>query len=208
MDTLPITQPFRFPIRPTCLALILLLIAGCAQVPPDQGQPVEKPQEDAYARSDLDELLDFGASLGGKTAPARAEVCRALLNRQREAPGTGVQLHLLTGRLLSDACGDIPKILEGLDGIPIDGLSDERVRHLVSAQREALKRVFNLSKKLAVLERKQKSLQSLLESKVSKNPNKARDAKASKDGEARLLRNKLEAIRAMEQKMDETGGGN
>ena len=43
---------------------------------------------------------------------------------------------------------------------------------------------------------------------MSKIPSKARDAKASKDGEARLLRNKLEAIRAMEQKMDETGGGN
>jgi len=78
--------------------------------------------------------------------------------RQRDAPGTGVQLHLLTGRLLSDACGDIPKILEGVDAIPLDGLPDERVRHLVSAQREALKRLHGLSKKLAVLERKQKSL--------------------------------------------------
>jgi len=208
MDALPIALPFWHPKTPTCLALILLLMTGCTQVKPDQGQPVEKSQEDFYALSDLNELLDFGTSLGGKTVPARAEVCRALLNRQREAPGTGVQLHLLTGRLLSDACGDIPKILEGVDAIPLDGLPDERVRHLVSAQREALKRLHSLSKKLAVLERKQKSLQSLLESKVSKNPNKAGDAKASKDGEARLLRNKLEAIRAMEQKMDETGGGN
>jgi hypothetical protein len=205
MDTLPIALPFRFPKGPTCLALILLLMAGCAQVKPDQGQPGEKRPEDAYARSDLDELLDFGASLGSKPAPARAEVCRALLNRQREVPGTGVQGHVLTARLLSDACDDIPKILEGVDAIPLDGLPDERVRRLVSAQREALKRLQGLSKKLAVLEHKQKSLQSLLESKVAKTPSKARDAK---DGEARLLRNKLEAIRAMEQKMDETGGGN
>jgi len=45
-----------------------------------------------------------------------------------------------------------------VDAIPLDGLPDERVRRLVSAQREALKRMHGLSKKLAVLERKQKSL--------------------------------------------------
>ena len=187
------------------MALLLVLMAGCAPVKPVQEQPTEERHDDPYARSDLDELLDFGASLGGKTSSARSEVCRALLKRQKEAPGAGVLLHLMTGRLLSDACGDIPKILDDVDAIPLDGLPDERVRRLVSVEKEALKRMHRPSKKLATLERKQKSLQSLL---GSKNPSKARDAKVSKDGEARLLRDKLEAIRDMEQKLDESGGVN
>jgi len=68
--------------------------------------------------------------------------------------------------------------------------------------------MLGLSKKLAVLERKQKSLQSLLGSKGAKNPGKPKGGKVAKDGEARLLRDKLEAIRAMEQKLDEAGDGN
>ena len=201
--------------RPVSLALALVLLAGCAQVQPEPDQPKEPPPDDPYARSDLDGLLEFGADLGGKTAAERAEVCRALLSQQKEAPGVGVQLHLLSGRLLSDTCGDIPKILDGVESIPADSLPDERVRRLVSAQKEVLRRMSSLSKKLAVLERKQKSLRSLLDSKGSKAPGKPKGAKSvkgakvpTKDGDASLLRKKLEAIRDMEQKLDESGGGN
>ena len=207
MDSLPIPRPSWLPKNPISLALILLLLAGCAEVKPGPEQPAEQPREDPYARTDLEELLDFGASLGGNTASERAEVCKTLVNRQKEAPGPGVQLHLLTGRLLSDACGDALKIQEGVDAIPLDSLPDERVRHWVSIQKEALKRMAGLSKKLAVLERKQKSLQSLLV-REPKNPNKAKGGKALTDGDAHLLRDKLEAIRAMEKKLDEAGGGN
>ncbi len=200
--------PSWLPRGPTRLTLILLLLAGCAQIKTGPERPAKGQIDDSYARTDLDELLNFGVYLGSKNTSKRAEVCRALLDRQKTAPGTGIQLHLLVGRLLSDACGDVSKILVGVAAIPADDLPDERVRHLVAAQKEALKRMLGLSKKLAVLERKQKSLQSLLASKESKNPgNKPKSVKAPRDGEAHLLRDKLEAIRAMEQKLDETGDG-
>jgi len=185
------------------MSLILLLLAGCASL---RGKPSGDRRDDAYARADLDELLGFGAELAGKTGTARAETCRSLLNRQKEEPGTGVQLHLLAGRLLSDACGDIPKILAGVDAIPAKDLSDKQVGQWVAAQTEALKRLHHASKRLAALERKQKTVQSVLESKEPKAP--AKGPKPAKDGEARLLRDKLEAIRAMEKKLDESGDGN
>lgn len=185
------------------LSLILLLLAGCANL---RGKPSGDRSGDAYAQVDLDGLLGFGADFAGKTGAARAETCRALLNRQKEEPGTGIQLHLLTGRLLSDACGDIPKILAGVDAIPAKDLPDKQVGQWVAVQTEALKRMHHASKRLVSLERKQKTVQSVLDSKEPKAPPKG--PKAAKDGEARLLRDKLEAIRAMEKKLDESGDGN
>jgi len=195
--------PGQWPI----LALILLSMAGCASFKTDS--PGDH-RADAYAQSNLDELLGFGSNFAQQTSAARAETCRFLLNRQKEAPGAGVQLHLLTGRLLSDSCGDIPKILAGVESIPAKDLPDEPVRRLVAIHMEALKRMNHASRRPASLERKQKTVQSVPESKDPKASPKAppKGAKASKTDEARLLRDKLEAIRAMEKKLDDAGEGN
>ena len=141
-----ITFPPRFPGRSIGFVLLLfLLLAGCAHVKPDaQAQPSEGQPDDPYARSDLDELLGFGSGLDGQTPSARAEVCRALLKRQQEPPPpaaqTGILLHLMTARLFSNACGDIPKILDGVDAIPASDITDGRVRQWVVVQAQALKR--------------------------------------------------------------------
>ena len=194
------------------VALALLMLAGCANVKPDLPEPTSVAHhDDPYARSDLDELLGFGADLDGKTPSDRAEVCRVLLKRQKEAssPGvqTGLQLHLMTARLFSDACGDIAKILGGVDSLPAQDLPDGRVRQWMAVQTQALKRMDSLSKRLGTLERKQKWLHSLLATKTVKSPGKPRVAKPSKHGESRALREKLDAIRSMEERMDETGEG-
>jgi hypothetical protein len=204
-----------FSPKPIPLCLAFLLLTGCAQTKPEPEPPPQPTVVDSISRVDLDELLSFGADMVGKTSAERAKACQTLLSRQKEATRTGVQLHLLAGRLLSDACGDIPAILEGVEAIPTDNLPDDHVRRLVSQQTETLKRLQNLSKKLALLERKQKSAQSLLKSKPAKSINKAKsevevpkEVEAPKEDEAQRLRDKLEAIRAMEKKLDESGGGN
>lgn len=198
-----------FSLKPIRLCLAFSLLAGCAQVKTEPEPPSQPTVVDPISHIDLDELLSFGADMAGKNSAERAEVCRTLLSRRKEAAGTGVQLHLLTGRLLSEACGDIPAILEGVEAIPLDSLPDDHVRRLVSQQTETLKRLQSLSKKLALLERKQKSAQSPPTSKPTKSINKAKsEAEAPKEVEAQRLRDKLEAIRAMEKKLDESGGGN
>lgn len=154
---------------------------------------------DPYAQADPDELLTFGANMANIPASSRTEVCQTLLKRQNKSPGAGLQLHLMVGRLLSDACGDIPEILDRVSSIPVANLYDVRLQKLVAINTEILKRMNNLLKKVVSLGRRQKSVQSLLESK---------DAKVSKKNETRLLREKLEAIRSMEKHLDESGDAN
>ncbi len=105
----------------------------------------------------------------------------------------------MVGRLLSDACGDIPKILNGVDSIPPGSLSDERMQKLVAIHTEALKRLQNVSRKLGSLERKQKTSNLYWNRKIPDG---------SKKDETRLLREKLEAIRSMEKHLDESGDAN
>lgn len=146
-------------MKTRCVALsslALLLLTGCAGF-----HSSKDDQNAAFASEDLGELLHFGSDLANMAEPSRTEVCQALLNRQQEAPSAGIQLHLMTGRLLSDACGDINTILAGADSTLMNNLSDERVRWLAAAQTEALKRMGDQSRKLAGLERRPKTAPSV-----------------------------------------------
>jgi hypothetical protein len=182
-------------IRNISLALSLLLLAGCAQLYSGYSERYNDP----YAQSDFDELLGFGANMAEIPPSSRTKICRTLLKRQKDSHGAGIQLYLMVGRLLSDACGEIPRILDGVASIPPGSLSDERMQRLVAINTETLKRMNNQSRKLGSLERKQKTVESVLESK---------DANGSKKNETRLLREKLEAIRSMEKHLDESGDTN
>lgn len=190
------------PIKLINMALTLFLMTGCAEFDSGLKSSFATPYEDPYAQSDLDELLNFGANMSNIPASSRAEVCRLLVKRQKTSTEPGIQLHLMIGRLLSDTCGDIPKILDGVAAIPAKNLFDDRVQKLVAIHTEALKRMKSVPRKLGSLERKQKSVQTVLEPKESK------DSNGSKKDEARLLREKLEAIRSMEKQLDESGDGN
>lgn len=182
-------------IRNISLALSFLLLAGCADFNAGwNGYPDR--YNDPYAQSDFDELLAFGANMARTPSSSRADVCRTLLKRQKDSSAPGVQLHLMVGRLLSDSCGDISRILNGVSAIPPGNLPDERMQRLVAIHTEALKRLQNVSRKTGTVERKQKSVQSAPESK---------DTNGSKKDETRLLREKLEAIRSMEKHLDESG---
>ena len=199
-------------MRKISLALSLLLLAGCAEFTTGWIGDSEHT-DDPYSQSDFDELLAFGANMANIPSSSRVKVCRILLKRQKDSPGAGIHLHLMVGRLLSDACGEIPKILEGVDSIPRGSLSDERMQKLVAIDTEALKRLQAVSTKLDSLERKQKALQSIPESKkvsgIKKNANTSKKSTGeSNNNETQLLREKLEAIRSMEKHLDESGGAN
>ena len=187
--------------RLTSLFLILIALTGCA------GFNAKGDRTNPYAREDLDELLHFGSNMANMTASSRADVCRSLLAQQKGTSSAGIQLHLMTGRLLSDACGDIGKILDGADSTPMKNLSDEQVRWLVAAQKEALKRMGNLSRKLGSVESRPKTVQCAPESKKARAGSKKGTAEPQK-GDSNLLRDKLDAIRSMEKKLDESGDGN
>jgi hypothetical protein len=179
------------------LTLSLFLITGCSLVNPTLNEnptPIAPPN----VQSDFDELLAFGANMARSSSAARSEICRFLLKSQNSSPDSKPKLQLMIGRLLSDSCGDIPKILDGISTIPTEFLSGERMQNMVIIQTEALKRLLPVSKKtVATVERKQKIDKSGLESK---------ETVETKKSETELLREKLEAIRSMEKHLDESGG--
>jgi len=192
-------------IQNTSLALGLLLLSGCADFNAGWNGYQDPYYGNSYAQSDFDELLAFGANMAKISPSARADVCHTLQKPQKNPPGPGIYLHLMVGRLLSDTCGDIHKILSGVNAIPAGSMPDERMQRFVALHTEALKRLQNVSRKVGTLERKQKSVQSVLD---SKDTGEAKDTSGSKKDEARLLREKLEAIRSMEKHLDESSDTN
>lgn len=176
-----------------------LLLTGCAQFGSDVKETATLQPPISNTQSDFDELLDFGSHMAGLTTSLRTEECRSLAKRQKEAPDIQIKLHLMVGRLLSDACGDIPKILDMIDSIPTEKLQDENLQRLIEIDTEVLKNIHNQSKRLGSAERKQKKGQTILEPKDTSS--------GSKKDENQLLREKLEAIRTMEKQLDESGEG-
>ena len=185
-------------MRKISLALSLLLLAGCAEFNSGWNGYSER-YNDPYAQSDFDELLAFGDNMAKIPPSSRAKVCRTLQKHQKSSSGAGIRLHLMVGRLLSDSCGEIPSILDGLRSLPPGSLYDARMQKLVAIHTEALKRMNNVPRKTGSLECKQKIVKSVSQSKDTNKSNK---------NETRLLREKLEAIRSMEKQMDESGDTN
>lgn len=189
------------------LLLIVLLLAGCGTFSTD----FKPAYSDPYGMTDFDELLGFGANMTHMTDSGRAEMCRSLLARQQANSAPGLTLHRMVGRLLSDDCGDIGRILNELAVMPPGVLGDFRMQQFVAINTEALKRMDGLSKRMALSQRKQKSCPSVGNAKSSKRSKSAKKEELTTpqdNDEAQLLREKLEAIRSMEKQLDESSDGN
>jgi len=179
--------------------LIILLLSGCARF--NSGYQDNFPSHtDPYAESGLSELLAFGTSMTNMSEASRAELCRSLLNTQKISPSYGVQLHLMVGRLLSDACGDIPKLLNGINAINPAYVSDEDLRRFIALNSNVLMRLqAQQARPNRTAEHRQQKIKSV--------PN-TKDTNETTNDETRLLREKLEAIRSMEKHMDESNSNN
>ncbi len=185
-----------FPKISICLTLTTLLLSGCAKVDTNlnEGPPPITVQN---VQSDFDDFLVFGVNMAKSSPTARAEICRSLQKRQKSSPDDAIQLQIMLGRLLSDTCGEVPKILDGINTMQPEDFSDERMQKMFIIQSEALKRLLPpVPKKNVTSERKQKTDKSGIEAKEISGANKT---------EADLLREKLEAIRSMEKHLDESG---
>jgi hypothetical protein len=191
-------------LRHIGLTLTLALMSGCTQTHSGYWQDrfTSHFNNDPYTQIDVDELLSFGANMANVQAASRAELCKSLLMRQKNSEDAGIQLHLMVGRLLSDDCGSIPSVLEGIRAIPTDYLSDPRLQRLVSIHTEALKRMDRGGQgKRSTIQHNSRKTKPLSKSKEPK------ETKPTNQDENRLLREKLEAIRSMEKQLDESSNG-
>ena len=186
---------FMHKYRIFCVCSIIILAPACASFNSENTESSTVPAYDPYAQSGIDELLAFGASMAGMPGPARADLCQSLINAQKLSPSEGKQLHLMVGRLLSDACGDIPTLLEDIKAISPAYANDERVQRLIAIHSKALQRIQYQAKKAPPPEPKSRKRKPATDAKETTGPEK---------DEARLLREKLEAIRSLEKQMDES----
>ncbi|MGR8930203.1 MAG: hypothetical protein ACU836_06130 [Gammaproteobacteria bacterium] len=177
--------------------LFILILAGCAQLQPPYNGTQAAVQSYRYSPSNVTEILAFGAEIAKMNESSRAEKCKALAS-QTKKPGEHrtIQLKLMVGRLLSDSCGDIPALLEEIDRLEISRDAVD-LQHLVALHKLALIRIYEQSQKLSSMEQKRPKV-------IKSSP----DAKGTDKSEARILREKLEAIRSMEKQLDESSSGN
>ncbi len=174
---------------------VILLLSGCASFNSDHSDREPVPLTDPYSRSGINELLAYGATIADMSETERSDVCKSLVNTQKTSPSDDKQLQLMLGRLLSDSCGDISKIINDIQTIKPNYANDQHLQRLITINTLALQRLQSLSKKAAADSRQKKS--------KSKLDSKDATTEPSKD-ESRLLREKLEAIRTIEKQMDES----
>lgn len=184
------------PSNPLNVALVtpMLLLVGCAHFNSETADTVPECYTPPKVASKFDKLLAFAHDTSNMPSAARTVLCHNLIKHQQESSDNDTLLQLAVGRTLSDACGDIGKLLDQVNAIPPSELEDEPLRQFVSLQQEVLKNMLGVSKKLNNLEKKKKK-------KPSSSDN--RDAEPVND-ETRLLREKLDAIRSMEKQLDGT----
>lgn len=184
-------MPLR-PLNIINLSLVWILFTGCTELTAPPTEPEIKPNISVPVKSEIAPLLEFGASMATMTPLARDETCAALVKSQKNGDSSAdLVFRLLVGRLVSDSCGDARKLLDASRKISI---SDEQLKGLIQIASEALKHNITASKKNAT-ERKVKSALSHADTKADKD---------SKDSETKVLREKLEAIRSLEKRLDES----
>jgi hypothetical protein len=135
---------------------------------------------------DIDDLLAFQADFARKSAAARAEECRWLVKRQQASPQLEWTLRLMIGRPLSESCGDPGRLVRSYESLSARHRLDRRSEGLGDYQAKVLQRLNYGGRREAAADHADKNT-----------------AKGGKD-ESKLLREKLEAIRAIERGMDES----
>lgn len=174
------------------MASPLLLLGGCAHFNNADSEAKPECVVTPKAASKFDNLLAFAVDTSKMPPPARAELCRGLVKRQKDTPDSNTLMQLLVARTLSDSCGDIGKLLDQAAAIADTAYEDEQLRQFVGLQQEVLRNQQFMGKRLNSLEKKKKKLLGSTE----KEPPEANPS------ETRLLREKLDAIRTMEKQLD------
>jgi hypothetical protein len=204
----------------------MLFVVGCATAPkPPQGAKQEAPY--MIERSDIQELVQFGDYFGGLPEPQQHTICSSLnvLESQSTKKDAPLLLHLTVARSIYEDCTDLELLLVKTDHMPPALLSDPSSNHfLAMLRRDLLKRQERLSvTKAPIPKSKRKSSQKSTQGMDDKNITKKRNDHAiaqppslmdapdtasqqsessPADVEHTRVMKKLEAIRAIEKKID------
>jgi hypothetical protein len=181
------------------LAGLLLALAGCAAQRSGSPAGVTPAVSPAAGRdAQLDELLLFAGQLARSSPAERLEECRQLRQRHRTDPSLPTSLRLLLAQSASGACGELPASDALIDG-SLPEIADERLKSFLLYHKAILARLDQ-----------EESRRKSLAKRVTQNRSQVEKAARrlhSQEGELKTLQKKLEALKAIEQSLDEPNDG-
>jgi septal ring factor EnvC (AmiA/AmiB activator) len=187
--------------RCAVLAVVLSALSGCVLVRNPEPEPAGLPPPHPYAGVELDELLRYAGRVAALPAAARQAECRKVLKLYETDRGPGVRLHLLLAQSVTDACGDLKSTL-ALTEAALAEAADERLKALLVYQREILTRIKRGNDEQKAL-RRQISQALSKEQKVHRRLKSQQSELKSQQSELKVLQKKLDALKAIEQSLEE-----
>ncbi|MGZ8243592.1 hypothetical protein [Methylomagnum sp.] len=173
----------------------IFALAGCAG--PRSGEKIEvapAPSPPPYSSTDLGELLKFAERFVGASEAERRAECRRLKELAKANPSLGVRLHWMLAQSVSRSCGE-PRTALALIDAALPDVADPKLKAFLIYQKTVLARLDREAERL-------KSLEKRIADTRSKEKKASRRLE-SQAGELKELQRKLEALKAIEQSLDE-----
>jgi hypothetical protein len=175
---------------------LALLLAACS-TPPREVKVVAAPAEPppaVPAPSELEPLLAFARDFAKASTAEKAVECKKLKSRQRGASGGDARLRLLLAQSVSTDCGE-PSNYRAIADAAIANSSDERLKSFLIYHKAVQARLNREIDRRRALEKR------LLQIDVREK--RAHRRLQSQETELRGLQKKLEALKSIEQSLDE-----
>jgi hypothetical protein len=188
----------KFPSRATAL-IVLFAITGCAGFKSkEHADTAPQTPEQKYASYAFEDLLRFSAEVARLPPAERLSLCQNLLQRYQADRSLGIRLHLFFAQAATEACGDIRNAIAIVDA-SLSELQDSRLKALLIYEKEILSRLDD------EIERRKRSERRMSHT-VSKEKKVHRQLK-TQESELKELQEKLNALKAIEQRLDEPNSG-
>lgn len=202
--------------RTPAWAIALLVLCSCAEVKPQRPVRASPPSPDQrYFSFTTEQLVSYGGELARLGIVDRLAECTKVLGLYRANQQTAVLLHLFIAELASEACGDPVKIRALVRALS-PTIKDERLRNYLAFQGLLADHVIAGSAERERVAKKLKEVQWRLkqaQNKATQAQTKEKKAKTkgkeiyekmiSRDAEAKALKQKLDALKSIEQDLNE-----
>jgi hypothetical protein len=185
--------------RSATVLVTLVTLGGCTGLKGKDASLTTPPGRDQrYAGYGFDDLLSYARDLAELPAADRLAECQQVLQLYRTNRSLALGLRLLLAETVTEACGDI-RDATAIAEAALSELADQRLQSLLIYQKEILARI-----------EREKNQRKALERRVSETAFKQKKAHRllkSQESELKQLQEKLDALKAIEQSLDEPNDG-
>lgn len=194
---------------PAIALLLAAALCSCKELkrPPAPAVPPPSPDQKYFTYS-TERLLSYAGELARLGPVDRLTECNKVLELYRANQQTGVLLHLFVAQLASDACGDPVRVLALVRTLK-PTLQDERLRNFLSFEglladraMQAAAEKERIAKKLRETRWRLRQAQTK-EKRAETKGKKIYERMISRDAEAKQLKQKLDALKSIEQDLNE-----